>query len=101
MTATVPRRSTSAGSFRSTRKSADITSRQLRRIMAAALADLADPLDDPLPEDIRTEHGFPDLRTCLQRIHFPAADDNIDELNHRAVAATIAGSSSKSSFCWS
>jgi len=60
-----------------------LTSRQLRRIIAAALADLASPLDDPIPPAIRSEHGFPDLRTCLQRIHFPIAGDNIHDLNRR------------------
>jgi ATP-dependent DNA helicase RecG len=57
------------------------TSRQLRRIIAAALGD--SPLDDPIPPAIRDEHGFPDLRTCLQRIHFPAAGDNVHDLNRR------------------
>ena len=60
-----------------------LTSRQLRRIIAAALADLPSPLDDPIPPAIRSEHGFPDLRTCLQRIHFPIAGDNIHDLNRR------------------
>jgi ATP-dependent DNA helicase RecG len=60
-----------------------MTSRQLRRIIAAALADLVNPLDDPIPPGIRNEHGFPDLRTCLERIHFPAAGDNVDDLNRR------------------
>jgi ATP-dependent DNA helicase RecG len=60
-----------------------MTSRQLRRIIAAALADLANPLDDPIPPEIRNEHGFPDLRTCLQCIHFPFAGDNIRDLNRR------------------
>jgi ATP-dependent DNA helicase RecG len=61
-----------------------MTSRQLRRIIASALADLLDPLDDPIPPAIRAEQGFPDLRTCLQRIHFPIAGDNVADLNHRA-----------------
>jgi ATP-dependent DNA helicase RecG len=60
-----------------------MTSRQLRRIIAAALGDLVSPLDDPIPPAIRNEHGFPDLRTCLQRIHFPAAGDNVHDLNRR------------------
>jgi len=60
-----------------------LTSRQLRRIIASSLADLANPLDDPIPPAIRNEHGFPDLRNCLQRIHFPVAGDNIDDLNRR------------------
>jgi ATP-dependent DNA helicase RecG len=61
-----------------------LTSRQLRRITWAALADLVSPLDDPIPPAVRSEHGFPDLRTCLQRIHFPVAGDDIGELNRRA-----------------
>jgi ATP-dependent DNA helicase RecG len=61
-----------------------LTSRQLRRILAAALADLANPLDDPIPPAIRSSQGFPDLRDCLQRIHFPTAEDDVDDLNRRA-----------------
>jgi len=62
---------------------AGMTSRQFRRIVWAALSDLSNPLDDPIPSSIRSEQGFPDLSTCLQRIHFPAAGDNVDELNRR------------------
>ena len=66
---------------------AGMTSRQLRRIIASALSDLSDSLWDPVPETIRIEQGFPDLRSCLQRIHFPIIGDNIDELNRRASPA--------------
>ena len=66
---------------------AGLTSRQLRRIVWAALADLANPLDDPIPPSIRAEQGFPDLRSCLQRIHFPSAEDHVEDLNHRASPA--------------
>ncbi len=62
---------------------AGITSRQLRRIIAGALADLAKDVDDPLPDDVREAHGFPDLRTSLERIHFPEQPDGIEELNRR------------------
>ena len=64
-----------------------MTSRQLRRLVFAALADLSTPLDDPIPPEVRTEHDFPDLQTCLNRIHFPIAGDNVDELNRRASPA--------------
>jgi ATP-dependent DNA helicase RecG len=60
-----------------------ITSRQLRRIMAAALADLAPDIVDPLPDEIREANGFPDIRVCLQRIHFPEPGDGIAQLNQR------------------
>jgi ATP-dependent DNA helicase RecG len=66
---------------------AGMTSRQLRRIIASALTDLADTLFDPIPEQIRREQDFPDLRSCLQRIHFPDAADNIEALNRRASPA--------------
>jgi ATP-dependent DNA helicase RecG len=60
-----------------------ITSRQFRRLIAAALADLAADIDDPLPEEICRTHGFPNLRTCLARIHFPEQRDDLNELNQR------------------
>jgi ATP-dependent DNA helicase RecG len=63
---------------------AGITSRQLRRILWAALSDLVPALDDPIPEAIRASEGFPDLRECFSRIHFPTAEDNVDDLNRRA-----------------
>src|SRR6185369_12894092 len=64
-------------------ESAGITSRQFRRIMAAALGDLLDEIPDPLPDEILKAHGFPDLKTSLHRIHFPEREDNLDQLNQR------------------
>ena len=60
-----------------------MTSRQLRHIMAAALADLAKDINDPLPEQICRAHGFPDLRACLESVHFPAQQDDLTKLNQR------------------
>jgi ATP-dependent DNA helicase RecG len=60
-----------------------ITSRQLRRIVSSALADLDKALDDPIPANIRASQRFPDLRDCLQRIHFPTPEDSLDDLNRR------------------
>src|SRR5213593_124054 len=56
---------------------AGITSRQFRRIVAAALSDLTKNISDPLPDDILKTHNFPDLRTCLERVHFPEPQDDI------------------------
>ena len=67
-------------------EAAGITSRQLRRLIAGALSDLTKDLDDPLPEDIRKAHGFPDIYTSLQRIHFPGTDDDLAKLNQRQSA---------------
>src|SRR3989449_700668 len=60
-----------------------ITSRQLRHIIAAALADSAKDINDPLPEEILEAHGLPDLRTYLERVHFPEPDDELTKLNQR------------------
>ena len=60
-----------------------LTSRQLRRVTAAAIADLENPIDDPIPAEIRSAQGFPDIRTCLERIHFPEKTDDIAALNRR------------------
>src|SRR5712691_109186 len=62
---------------------AGITSRQLRHIIAAALGDLANDIDDPLPDEILKAHGFPDLKTCLERVHFPEQKDDLNDLNQR------------------
>ena len=62
---------------------AGITSRQLRHIIAAALADLAKDVDDPLPDEIRRTHGFPDLSTSFHRVHFPDQSDDLAKLNQR------------------
>src|SRR5213594_993312 len=67
-------------------EAAGITSRQFRRLIAGALSDLTKDLDDPLPEDIRKAHGFPDIYTSLQRIHFPGTDDDLAKLNQRQSA---------------
>jgi ATP-dependent DNA helicase RecG len=63
-----------------------LTSRQLRRIMAAAIADLEMNIPDPLPAELRSAHDFPEFRTCLVRIHFPLKDDNVAALNRRESA---------------
>ena len=60
-----------------------ITTRQFRRIVSTALSQLGDNIDDPLPEDIRENNGFPDLKTALHRIHFPQSGDDLEKLNHR------------------
>src|SRR5262245_47484036 len=60
-----------------------ITSRQFRRVIAAALADLAPDIPDPLPDEVRAAHGFPELRVSLTRIHFPEPSDSLNQLSER------------------
>jgi ATP-dependent DNA helicase RecG len=64
-------------------EAAGITSRQFRRIVSSALNQLGDGIEDPLPEEIRSANGLPDLRMCLHRIHFPDPSDDLTRLNHR------------------
>lgn len=64
-------------------EAAGITSRQFRRITAAALRDLA-PIEDPLPEEIRRRLELPDLSQCLHRLHYPETTESLERLNARA-----------------
>lgn len=48
-----------------------VTQRRLRRIMANALKSHANLLKDELPESIRKEKKFPDLKTSILGMHFP------------------------------
>ena len=64
-------------------EAAGITSRQFRRLISSALKELDPKIDDPLPEEIRLSHGFPDIRSCFEHIHFPTPEDSLDKLNQR------------------
>src|SRR6056297_63445 len=48
-----------------------VTQRRLRRIMANALKSHANLLKDELPESIRKERNFPELKTSILGMHFP------------------------------
>jgi ATP-dependent DNA helicase RecG len=58
-----------------------ISSRMLRRIVHAALENLAAPPLDPLPVDLLSRYGFPSRRDALCFVHFPPPDVPIDRLN--------------------
>jgi ATP-dependent DNA helicase RecG len=60
-----------------------ITSRQMRRLISGALADLGKEVTDPLPDEIRVAHSLPDLRESLERIHFPSQADDLGRFNER------------------
>jgi len=62
---------------------AGITTRQFRRLIAGALQQLEDNIEDPLPDDILKSNGFPDLKLSLHRIHFPEPTDDLARLNQR------------------
>ena len=60
-----------------------ITSRQLRVIVSTAIDLLPRVLHDPLPEQVRSRYGFPDLGASFDRIHRPTLDDDFEQLNAR------------------
>lgn len=62
-------------------KAGSVTSKVQRRIVYEALQRLPDPLDDPLPEELRTRLALPDRRHALMAAHFPEADAPLDLLN--------------------
>lgn len=62
---------------------AGVTSRQFRRIVSTALAQLGDNIEDPLPPAVLTSCGLPELKTSLHRIHFPDPSDDLARLCNR------------------
>jgi len=58
-----------------------ISSRMLRRVIHAALGQLAPSIPDALPEAIRGRYGFPPRRAAIEEAHFPAPAANLEALN--------------------
>ena len=56
------------------RATAKIASWRIEQSVALCL-DALEPLDDPLPEEIRAQRGLPDVRTALEEIHRPRAKE--------------------------
>ena len=59
-----------------------ISSRMLRRIIYAVLADFEGHIPDPLPPDILARYRFPSRRDALLYAHFPPKDESIELLNN-------------------
>jgi ATP-dependent DNA helicase RecG len=66
-----------------------ISSRMLRRIIYAVLADFEGNIPDPLPPDILARYRFPSRRDALVYAHFPPKDENIELLNNYRSPAQI------------
>jgi ATP-dependent DNA helicase RecG len=60
-----------------------------RRLVFDALHRLPEPLDDPLPGQLRIRLGFPDRRAALRQAHFPDADASLDALNQFRTPAQV------------
>ncbi len=61
--------------------SAGISSRQLRRMIHAALSNLSEALPDPLPPALLGRHGFPTKHKAIAAVHFPDAGEPLEALN--------------------
>jgi ATP-dependent DNA helicase RecG len=57
-----------------------VSSRVLRRLVFEALRRLPAALPDPLPEELRRQHGYPDRGTALRQTHFPERDVDLSQL---------------------
>jgi ATP-dependent DNA helicase RecG len=66
-----------------------ISSRMLRRIIYAVLADFEGNIPDPLPPDILARYRFPSRRDALVYAHFPPKDESIELLNNYRSPAQI------------
>ncbi len=56
------------------------TTRLFRTMLHRVLSE-SDPVPDRLPHEIRNRLKLPDLWTAIQRLHFPAPDDDLRLLN--------------------
>jgi ATP-dependent DNA helicase RecG len=53
----------------------------LRRVIHAALGELAPAIPDALPEAIRGRYGFPPRRAAIEEAHFPPPAASLEALN--------------------
>ena len=63
--------------------SASLSSGQIAKFIAAALPEVIDELDEPLPERLRRARDFPPRRTAVQRYHRPTRAEDIDVARQR------------------
>ena len=64
-----------------------VSPRLFRTLIFSALGRLTDEVSDPLPEPIRTDHGFGTRRSALADAHFPPMETSIEKLNNFATQA--------------
>jgi ATP-dependent DNA helicase RecG len=56
------------------RRIGTLSGRRLRRLLHDAVGTLPAEIPDPLPADLRRQHGFPGRAEALRSLHFPAGD---------------------------
>ena len=55
--------------------------RLLRTILARVIEQYLDLIEDPLPEEIRSRHGLPELKSAIRYCHFPPEGTSLAMLN--------------------
>jgi ATP-dependent DNA helicase RecG len=60
-----------------------LSSKWLRFIVKPALTELNGRMSDPLPEDVRSRHGFLPFEKAIWQIHFPDSLDSAEEAKKR------------------
>ncbi len=60
-----------------------ITSREITRVMEAALLPVLPSLEDPLPDDLRQSRNLLSLSEAFRAIHFPHSQDEAGEARRR------------------
>ncbi len=63
--------------------SAALSSGWIARLIAAALPEVIDQLEEPLPDALRQARGFPPRRAAVQRYHRPTRAEDIEVARRR------------------
>jgi ATP-dependent DNA helicase RecG len=64
-----------------------LSPRLIRTLVHRLLADLPDPVADPLPAAMAAARGYPPRRRARQEVHFPPADADPDAVGGRRLPA--------------
>ena len=62
---------------------AALPSRLIARFVAAALPEVIDQLDEPLPDGLRSKRGYPPRRVAIQRYHRPTRAEDVGVARRR------------------
>ncbi len=61
----------------------DITQKWLRGIIHSAVEEYAPHIDDPLPDDLRSNSSLTDLPRAIREIHFPDSESSLQKAKQR------------------
>ena len=61
----------------------DITQKWLRGIIHTVVEEYAPHIDDPLPDELRSNSSLTDLSSAIQEIHFPVSEASLNKAKQR------------------